>query len=272
LLFNYWIGYFMKTLTLAISLVLVVLVVTSSVVGAYYYMGAVSPQNTSPTPTPTVTAVPTPSVSPNSSPTPFQSPSILPTPTSTLSPTPTSNPSTSPTVTPTPTPTPTLSPTPAPWSLVNVTDTKTSFYLHTYSAGGTGYIIQPNETDYIYLLVKFELSANDNANTLDVQDIVLLVDGTYQLRPVGLSPTTVVSSYQCFVGNFTGTINPTIANFSVFLEKSGTKILDDTITSGTHPAFIFIYRLPQTSLDGTHSLELRIAGATSGVSFTVQPP
>jgi hypothetical protein len=264
----------MKTVTLAIILVLVVLVATGSVVGAYYYMGAVSPQNTSSTPTPTVTAFPSPNVSLNSSPTPFQGPSISPTstPTSTLSPTSTSNPSTSPTVTPTPTPTPTPSPTPAPWSLVNVTNTKTSFYLHTYPVGGTGYIIQPTETNYIYLLVKFELSANDNANTLDVQDIVLLVDGTYQLRPVGLSPTTVVSSYQCFVGNFTGTINPTIANFSVFLEKSGTKILDDTITSGTHPAFIFIYRLPQTSLDGTHSLELRIAGTTSGVSFTVQPP
>jgi hypothetical protein len=245
-----------------------------SVAGAYYYLTAVSPQNAAPTPSPSPVVSPTPNISPSTLPTPFQSPSTSPTPASSLSPTSTSTAFTIPTITPTPTPTPTPSPAPAPWSLVNVTRTATSSYLRSYSFGlTTGLVFQPNSADYIFLLVKFELNANDNANTLDAKELVLLVDGTSQLRPIGLNTLIAVSSYNCYVGNFTGTINRTKADFLVYSEVDGRVVPNySSINLGNLPVLAFIYQLPRTSLDGTHSLELRIAGTTSGISFTVEPP
>ncbi len=53
------------------------------------------------------------------------------------------------------------------------------------------------------MIIRFELSAESNAPALDVQDIVLMVDGSYKFRPVGFRDMG-----WGYVGKFTGTFTP----------------------------------------------------------------
>lgn len=141
------------------------------------------------------------------------------------------------------------------------------------SAGGPpgsrnpSYTFHPDSMDDIFVLIGFDLSAASLAPTLDVQDIVLMIDGSVGIRPVGYS-----DSLEDCVGKFTGSFTPGGADYYVKFEiepAPGNPGGGRGRKSGLQ-YHRFVYVVPQKYLDGKHRFQLTIAGL-GGVDVAVDP-
>lgn len=129
-------------------------------------------------------------------------------------------------------------------------------------------------------MVGFWLRATNEADILNVQEISVLVDNAYSFSPVGeglgLGSTSGGAAGDLMVGNITRGWEGSLA-FKGFTSHLAMIDLDPPnsvsystyIEEGVSPPFRFVYVLPKTYVDGYHSLELEIAGATEGVEFTI---
>ena len=94
----------------------------------------------------------------------------------------------------------------------------------------------------------------------------MVVDGTQEFHPEGLGGVP----NGAFLGYFNGTISGIHSG-----EMEFTIISSSGIRTDSYPATLpltFVYGLPETYMEGSHSLQLKIAGSATGLSFAVTPP
>lgn len=119
--------------------------------------------------------------------------------------------------------------------------------------GRPAYSFSPGDIDDVFVLVAFLLSADSQAEALDVQDIVLVADGSDEFRPVGYSDG--VNSY---VGRFSGTFTPKGADLNVEFDPGGNVDVQRDLLS---QPFVFIYVVPREYVNSNHRFQLTIAGS-----------
>lgn len=216
-----------------------------------------------PLPSATPTSQPTPSLSsspfPTLSATPAQSASPTST-TSTTSPQPTPSRTLNPTANPTPIPTsqnPTSTPTPFISQWATVEDVGTARQLTYYYWSPT--IYNPTEATNLFLVLKFSLTAPNQAYPINVSDIRVIVDGDAQYSPCGYSLAASIATEVYRVGSFIGTITAAGVDFG-----------GNTYSSISD--FIFVYEIPEQTLSLQRSFELKVTGSQMGYNFTVPLP
>jgi hypothetical protein len=271
----------MKTVTLALSFVMVVLIVTSSVAGAYYYLTVAVPHDTSQTPPPSATD------SSTQPPTASSPSDILPSSTQTLQPTlqPTTTQSaTAPTTSQPPSPTffpststPNATSTSEPWTITASIQAKTTFQV----SGGATTTFSPTSADSVFLIVNFDLIAKNNAGTLDIQNVLLVIDGVNVYHPLGYVyslSTSSSGSPNGYVGTSTGDFVGNITREGVNLRVTysymrgitrTTEIMN--VNSELASIYPFVYVAPLTAFYGGHHFQVQIAGSSQGKEFTVEP-
>jgi len=127
--------------------------------------------------------------------------------------------------------------------------------------GRPAHVFSTSNPDDTFLLVAFVLSADGPAKDLDVQDIVLVADESDQFLPDGYS--NGVNSY---VGRLSGVFTPGGADLHIEFDPAGTM---DLTTDSLSQGFVLIYVLPRHYVDGSHRLQLTIAGS-GGVDLPLE--
>jgi hypothetical protein len=124
------------------------------------------------------------------------------------------------------------------------------------------------------LYVGFGLKTTVEGGTLDIQRILVVVDGIHSFGPVGDGqPNGAVGDLM--LGNITDEpkFNGFTASFE-FVDLDTSKVDSySTFFSNSYASPVeLVFLLPKAYLDGTHRLELKVAGSIEGVEFTIKQP
>ena len=222
------------------SLILIILFIVAAAAGGLYFF-EIQSATSAPSPSPTITSTPTPAA------------------TATPTPTPTSNPAT------------TTAPTTESWTITKVTEAESKTSLTSSTFGKT---YNPKSTDNVFLYVGFGLKTTVEGGTLDIQRILVVVDGIHSFGPVGDGqPNGAVGDLM--LGNITD--EPKFYGFTAtfeFVDLDTSKVDSySTFFSNSYASPVeLVFLLPKAYLDGTHPLELKVAGSIEGVEFTIKQP
>jgi len=162
----------------------------------------------------------------------------------------------------------------SPFALTEVFGSTTSTYLSSGDLGGVTYKFYPEDVNTtVFLLVGFEFKAQETAEPLDVQDVIVVINDTYEFHPVGL--TTFGGAYYTFdsgwrIGDFTGTLSYNKVSYSVIVTRyDGSTVTLSGSVSGIS-AFSFAYLVPKEYIREENQFELRFVGS-KGIVFEVEP-
>jgi hypothetical protein len=157
----------------------------------------------------------------------------------------------------------------APWTITKISSARTKGFLAELPSPTLNVTHFPSNEDDIFLVVNFELDMTVEAEALDVQKILVIVDAIHELSPSGWC----IWSGEGYVGNFSGTITQEGVDVQIVVEVSSLILSSPHTVSMqfdlTEP-LIFVYVLPRTYLDGTHNFQLQISDSAEGVEFTVE--
>ena len=110
-----------------------------------------------------------------------------------------------------------------------------------------------------FLTDVFDIIPTGQANNLDVQNVLLIVDSRLQIHPSGTDSK---------VGAFTGNIAQTgVKSEIVFQQGQSSYYTTFRISTNSTKNTNFIYVVPSVFLDGSHNLQLQIAGSKEGTKI-----
>jgi len=182
----------------------------------------------------------------------------------------------------------------APWIITKISEATTVSTLSARVPSAVDFTLTPKGTDEIFLLVEFELNVNNETESLDLQDVLLIVDEIHDFHPVCLpdifgnfngphyhfpagmtfqfSDWSSSSSFPHTAVNFIGTITSEETSFEIVVDDGSGGSLTVSWQTTSTGTLTFVYVLPHTYLDAKHNLQLRISDSTEGIEFTVEPP
>lgn len=136
------------------------------------------------------------------------------------------------------------------WSIGQVTSAQISTSIYA-SLGLDTYTFTPTSSTDSFLTVTFDLAPKSDATMLDLENIVLSVDGQPYI-PSGMDSR---------VGSLSGNVTVEEVEAEIVFVESGTDLY--TIYWPVHEGIRninLIYVVPTAYLNGTHNLQLQIAG------------
>lgn len=150
------------------------------------------------------------------------------------------------------------------WSISEISKASPSSSLY-YNAGTSTWTFTPPENEE-YLTVAFDLSHGTTAGTLDVQDILLVIDGQQEFNPIGYDKT---------VGTIYGNFTAEAGSVFILCYETGTdQVMLSMPTFGDGSNYStadlnFVYDVPTHLLDGTHTLQMRLTGGSLTSQFSL---
>lgn len=136
------------------------------------------------------------------------------------------------------------------WSITQVTDAPVSSTIYA-SLGLSTYTFTPTSSSDSFLTVTFDLAPTSGAGTLDLQNIVLTVDGQ-PYTPSGMDSR---------VGILTGNVTQNKVEAQIIFQEGGSDMY--TIYWPVHDStqnIDLIYVVPTAYLNSGHNLQLQISG------------